>query len=59
MTQKLTSVDNAFFQLESHDTPMHVAGLQIFTLRGQAFFMKGSGRAASVRVRPGSRRLAW
>ena len=32
MTQKLTSVDNAFFQLESHDTPMHVAGLQIFTL---------------------------
>ncbi len=32
MPNKLSSVDSIFFHLESHDTPMHVAGLQIFSL---------------------------
>jgi WS/DGAT/MGAT family acyltransferase len=36
MTQKLTAVDAAFFQIESHDTPMHVAGLQIFSMPAKA-----------------------
>ena len=32
MSHKLTSVDSIFFHMESHDTPMHVAGLQVFSL---------------------------
>lgn len=32
MTRKLNSVDSIFFRMESNDTPMHVAGLQIFQL---------------------------
>jgi WS/DGAT/MGAT family acyltransferase len=32
MSQKIPAVDAAFLLLESHDTPMHVAGLQIFSL---------------------------
>ncbi|MDP9142486.1 MAG: wax ester/triacylglycerol synthase family O-acyltransferase [Pseudomonadota bacterium] len=36
MIQKLTAVDAAFFQIESHDTPMHVAALQIFSMPANA-----------------------
>jgi WS/DGAT/MGAT family acyltransferase len=36
MTQRLTAVDAAFFQIESHDTPMHVAALQIFSMPANA-----------------------
>ena len=32
MTQKIPAIDAAFLHMESHDTPMHVAGLQIFSL---------------------------
>ena len=32
MIQKIPAVDAAFLHMESYDTPMHVAGLQIFSL---------------------------
>lgn len=32
MSQKIPAIDAAFLHMESHDTPMHVAGLQIFSL---------------------------
>lgn len=36
MTQTLSPLDNVFFQMESNDTPMHVAGLQLFLLPDHA-----------------------
>ena len=36
MTQKIPAIDAAFLHMESHDTPMHVAGLQIFSLPADA-----------------------
>lgn len=35
-TQKIPSIDAAFLHLETHDTPMHVAGLQIFSVPASA-----------------------
>lgn len=32
MSQKIPAIDAAFLHMETHDTPMHVAGLQIFSL---------------------------
>lgn len=32
MTQKIAALDAAFLHMESYDSPMHVAGLQIFSL---------------------------